>query len=129
MFDLWATFANKMDERTARPLSLRLLIQPMVAGILAIEDGMRDTRERRPPYGWSIPTDAEHRTYLLETGWKTVGKVVLLVFALDLGYLLLVHRAILPRQSIMLAVVLALIPHLVLRGGTARIATPLCHSA
>jgi hypothetical protein len=121
MIDLWNTFVVEMGERAAGPLSMRLLVQPAVASVLAIRDGLKDAREGRPAFLWSIATDPEHRSYLVRDGWKSAGKVFLLVIALDFVYLLIALQEFLLRQSLILALILAMIPYVVLRGLTTRI--------
>ena len=44
--------------RTDGPLTLRLIFQPTVAAILAIRAGLKDAREGRTPYLWSMFTNA-----------------------------------------------------------------------
>jgi hypothetical protein len=121
--DIWATILTELGERADGPLSMRLILQPSVACILAIRDGLRDARQGHPPYFWSIVTSPAHRAELMRDGWKSIGKVFVLVIALDLLYLYLVSHAFLPRQSVILAFLLAVIPYLVLRGATTRIAS------
>lgn len=121
MIPFWSTFVAEMAERASGPLWLRLILQPLVAGVLAIRSGLRDAREGRPPYFWAMLTDPPHRQELLRDGWKVVGKVFLLVIAFDTAYQLIVDRMVALRHSLILALVLAILPYLVLRGLTNRL--------
>lgn len=122
MIDLWNTIVAEMGERAEGPLSMRLYLQPTVAIVLAVRDGLRDAREGRPAYFWSLVTDPQHRAYMLRDGWKSISTVFLLVVVLDIVFLLLTDHAFLPRQSLFLALILAVIPYLILRSAVMRIA-------
>jgi hypothetical protein len=40
--------------RASGPMNLRLLLQPAVAAFFGIRAGLRDAREGRKPYGWTL---------------------------------------------------------------------------
>ena len=42
-------------------MHLRLIGQPLVACILAVRAGLRDARENKAPYFWSLAFDPGHR--------------------------------------------------------------------
>jgi hypothetical protein len=121
MVPFWSTFIAEMAERASGPMWLRLILQPLVAGFLAIRSGLRDAKEGRPPYFWAMLSDPPHRLELLRDGWKVLGKVFLLVIAFDIAYQFFVDGTVVLRHSLILAVVLAILPYLVLRGLTNRL--------
>jgi hypothetical protein len=120
--DIWTLLVGELGERAAGPLSLRLFIQPTVAVALAVRDGLHDARDGRAPYLWSIASDPAHRRDLIREGWKSIAKVFILVVVLDLLYQYLTGGPILVRQSLFLAVILAVIPYALIRGPVTRIA-------
>lgn len=122
MSEFWATFAAELSERFDGPMWMRLAIQPTVASVLAIRSGLRDAREGRVPYFWSLLSEPAHRREMLRDGWKSVSKVFLLVIVLDIVYQYISGGPILLRQSLILAILLAIIPYLALRGVTTRLA-------
>jgi hypothetical protein len=61
--------------RGSRPMNLRLLLQPVVAAFFGARAGLRDAREGRRPYGWTLVSTPAHRTDLLREAWGHVGKV------------------------------------------------------
>lgn len=122
MDSLWSLITAEFNERASGPFALRLVLQPLIASALAIRAGLRDAATGKMPYGWSLLSDRAHRVELLRDGWRSVGKVFLLAIALDVAYQFIVHGGVLLRQSIILAVLIALIPYLILRGITTRIA-------
>lgn len=122
MMDDW--ISQRWQEITARPggpLALRFYLQPTIAMVLAIRDGVRDARSGQPAFLWAAVTDAEHRRAILRSGWRSVGKVFLVALVLDLVYQLVVLNGLRPVQAVLLAAVLALVPYVVLRGPINRI--------
>ena len=89
---------------------------------IAIRSGLKDAREGRPPFFWTILTDAASRHYLIKDGWKSVGKVFILAMALDIVYQIIVAHFIYPLEVVLTASLLAIIPYICVRGLTTRIA-------
>jgi hypothetical protein len=79
---LWTNLVGRLHG----PLRFRLLLQPTVAGVLAVRAGLADARAGRAPYLWSVVRDAQHRRDLLRQGWCDVAKVFVLAVALDTTY-------------------------------------------
>jgi hypothetical protein len=107
--------------RTVGPLSLRFIFQPTVAAFFAVRAGLKDAREGRSPYLWSLFTDPRHRRDLLRDGWKDIGKVFTIAVALDVVYALIVHRWIFPGQALLVGAVLAIAPYVLIRGFVTRV--------
>jgi len=116
MGDFLSTFWTDFLARFDGPLHFRLFVQPLMAIVFAVRDGIRDAREGRSAYLWTLLTDAAQRRYLLESGWKGISKVFVLAVALDVVYQLIVSREVKPVQALLTAAVLALIPYALLRG-------------
>ncbi|MGB7097878.1 MAG: hypothetical protein WBD95_03810 [Xanthobacteraceae bacterium] len=114
---IWEMLVGRADG----PLTLRLIFQPTVAVIFAIRAGLKDAREGRTPYLWSLFTDPAHRSDLLREGWKDIGKVFIIAVVLDVIYALIVHRWIFPGQALLVGTVLAIVPYLLIRGPVNRI--------
>jgi hypothetical protein len=108
--------------RVGGPLSPRLIIQPTVATILAIRAGLRDAREGKPAYLWTVLTDAEARRDLLRDGWKDIAKVFTLAVVLDVVYQLIVEHRVYPLEALVVAFILAAVPYVLVRGPVSRIA-------
>ena len=113
---------HDLGGRVGGPLTFRLIIQPLVAIFLAVRAGLKDSREGNPPYFWSILTDQDHRRELLRNGWKDVARLFGFAVLMDLIYQLIVFRWFYPLETLIVAVVLALVPYLVLRGLVTRLA-------
>jgi hypothetical protein len=122
MEDVFSRVRENLIGRVGGPLTLRLLIQPTVAAILAIRAGLKDAREGRAPYCWAILSNPAHRHDLLQQGWKDVGKVFILAAVLDTIYQYLEFRWFYPREALAVALSLAILPYLLIRGSVTRIA-------
>ena len=116
MGDFLSTFWSDFLARFDGALHFRLFVQPMMAIVFAVRDGIRDAREGRSAYLWTLLTDAAQRRYLLESGWKGISKVFVLAVVLDVVYQLIVSRDVKPVEALLTAAVLALIPYALLRG-------------
>ncbi len=110
--------------RVGGPMTFRIILQPAMATLLAVLAGLRDAREGRPPYLWTVLTDPLQRADLLREGWKAIGRVFLLAVIMDIIYQLIVQRWIYPLESLIVAILLAVVPYLLVRGPVNRIARP-----
>jgi hypothetical protein len=122
MHDLLLRQWTDLVGRLTGPLTLRIYLQPAMATLYAVRDGLRDAREGRPPYMWTAFTHPEERRWLLAEGWKSIGKVFVLAVILDLVYQVIVFRWFYPFETLVVALVLAVLPYAVLRGLVNRIA-------
>jgi hypothetical protein len=121
--DDWTRFTTDMLVRfTTGPMKFRLVLQPAMAAFFAIRDGMRDARTGRRPYLWKIATDSTVRKQAAEELWKSVGKVFVLAIVLDVVYQLWELKTVYPFQALVVAVILAIVPYLILRGIANRVA-------
>jgi hypothetical protein len=114
--------AENLTGRLHGPLQFRLLIQPLVATVLAIKSGLADARTGQPAYFWSLFTDPTNRAARLRDGFKAVLKLFLVACVLDVVYQIIVLKRVYPGETIIVAFVLAFIPYLLLRGPANRIA-------
>ena len=124
MDDIWARFAEDMMGRVTGPMKFRLLLQPTMAAIFAIRAGLADAKNGQPPYFWALVTDPAHRAEMLKNGWKSVGKIFVLAIVLDVVYQVIVARFVYPGEVIVVALALAIVPYLLLRGLVGRMARP-----
>jgi hypothetical protein len=120
--DYFARVWEMLTGRTEGPLSLRFMLQPTMAAIFAIRAGLKDSREHRAPYLWSVFTNPFDRRDLVQDGWRDIGKVFIIAVMLDLVYALIVHRWIFPGQALLVGTVLAIVPYGLIRGPVTRIA-------
>jgi len=122
MEELFTRFWNEMIGRIGGPMSFRLLLQPAMAIIFAIRDGLIDARERRPAYFYSLFTDPANRRSRLRDAFKAVSRIFTFAIIMDLIYQVIVLRWFYPLQALIVAFVLAFLPYILLRGPVNRIA-------
>ena len=94
----------------------RLVLQPTVAAILGFRAGLRDARQKRPPFFWAVFFKATSRRELLRQGWKDAGRVFILATILDVVYQLIVHRGVYVLELLITVVTLAILPYILVRG-------------
>ncbi len=121
--DILARFANDMVDRLSGPMTFRLVLQPLMAFTLAILDGLKDAKTGRPPYLWAVFTHRGHRLETIRDGWKSIGRVFLFALALDFIYEIVGQPAVYPDEAIIVAIILAILPYLLLRGVVTRLAS------
>lgn len=122
MDDIWMRFVENMGDRISGPMKFRLLLQPIMALIFATIAGLKDARTGKPPYFWALLTEPAHRRDMLKDGWKSVGKVFVLALVLDVVYQFIVARFVYPGEAIVVALALAIVPYLIVRGLVTRLA-------
>jgi apolipoprotein N-acyltransferase len=120
-----AFFARSLQQlldRTGGPMHLRFILQPITAALIAIRAGIRDSKSKSPPYLWSLVFHPAMRSHLLREGRRDILKVFTFAFLLDVIYQCIELSWIYPLQAVIIALLLAVIPYVVLRGPVARIA-------
>ncbi len=103
-------------------MKFRLVLQPVMAAIFAVSSGLKDVKLGRPPYFWAMFTNPENRTEMLRDGWKSVGRVFILGIIMDGIYQFIALRKFYPVEALVVAVVLAFVPYLLIRGPVTRVA-------
>lgn len=114
----WEMLVGRLDG----PMDFRIVLQPIMASLLAIRAGRRDAREGRPPYLWSVVTDPARRRESLRHGWRDIKRVFVFAICLDVTYELIVWHWVYPLQAVIVAIVLALVPYALVRGPANRLA-------
>ena len=61
MEDTLTRFFHDVFARLDGPLHFRIILQPAMAIVCAIRDGLKDAGEGRRPYVYSLFTDPDHR--------------------------------------------------------------------
>jgi hypothetical protein len=112
---------NLLD-RPGGPMSFRFILQPVMATIAALFDGLKDGRAGRSPYLWTILTDPNRRSGRIREGLIATARVILLGLAMDSIYQLIEFETFHPAEAVVVALLLAFVPYLLLRGPCARIA-------
>jgi uncharacterized membrane protein YidH (DUF202 family) len=122
MDDMWVRFATNMVGRVTGPMKFRLVLQPAMAVFFAIRYGLVDAKAGRPPYFWALLSGSAPRAAMIKDGWKHVGRVFVLAVVLDVVYQLYVLHFVYVGEAITVAIILAIVPYLIVRGLVTRLA-------
>ena len=108
--------------RPSGPFAFRFVVQPLVATLVAMRDGITDARTGRSPYFWTVLRDAAQRHARLGEGLKATGKIIAFGIVIDAVYQLKAAGAFYPVEAFATALLLGFVPYLLLRGLADRIA-------
>ena len=122
MKDLLARVWDNLGDRVGGPMTFRIILQPVMATLLAVRAGLQDAREGRSPYFWTLLVDPAQRIDLLREGWTAIVRVFVLAVIMDVIYQLIVLRWVYPSEVVIVATLLAVVPYLLIRGPVSRIA-------
>lgn len=113
---------HDLTGRPSGPMSFRFILQPAMAAIAATHDGIRDAQLGRSPYFWTVLNNPAERAGRLREGLTSTARIILLGLGMDAIYQLKVFGTFYPVEALLIAIALAFIPYLLLRGPIARIA-------
>ena len=108
--------------RPGGPMTFRFILQPLMAVIAALRDGVSDARLGRSPYFWSIVRGVESRSARLREGIISTARIIILGVIMDTIYQWRVLHTFYPGQAAAVALLLAFVPYLLLRGPIERAA-------
>jgi len=114
--DVFTRIVENLHLRASGPLHLRLLMQPTMACVLALRDGFKDARYEKPAYFWSLVTSAGRRKELLGEAIRSLTKLLLMALGLDAIFQLIALHTFYPGEAILVALLLAFVPYVLLRG-------------
>ena len=109
-------------DRPSGPMMFRFILQPVMAAVAALHDGLADARTGRSPYLWTIVTTPGERGGRLREGLLSTARVILLGLGMDAIYQFVVLKTFYPGEMVIVALLLAFVPYLILRGPFARLA-------
>jgi hypothetical protein len=107
--------------RPGGPMTFRFILQPAMACIAALRDGAKDARRGRRPYLWAVIREPGERKGRLYESIISTSRIILLGLFMDAVYQLIVLKTFYPGQAVIIALVLALVPYVLMRGPIARV--------
>jgi len=113
---------HDLVEEPSGPMKFRFIQQPCMAALIAIRDGYKDARTGRSPYFWAVLRKSDERMGRLREGLNATARIILLALALDLIYQFLVLKTFYPNEALIIALLLAFVPYVLIRGLVTRIA-------
>jgi hypothetical protein len=115
-------FWRNVVARPGGPMTFRFALQPTMAGLVALRDGIRDVHLGRLPYAATIIRDSEGRASLLWEGIVSTARILILGVVMDIAYQWIFFRTFHPAEAALIAILLAFVPYVLLRGPIRRIA-------
>jgi len=113
---------HNLVEEPSGPMRFRFILQPLMAAIVAIRDGRKDARTGHSPYFWTVLRKPQERVARLREGLNATARIFLLGIAMDAIYQVIVLKRFYPIEALIIALLLAFVPYLLIRGPVARIA-------
>jgi hypothetical protein len=107
---------HNLVERPEGPLSFRFILQPLMAAVAAILDGLRDARTIRSPFFRAVLFESQHRMARLVEALNAIARIILLGLVMDIIYQVIALKTFYPAESVIVALLLAVVPYVVLRG-------------
>lgn len=114
-------FWHDLVERPDGPMRFRFVLQPLMATIVAIRDGREDARSGRLPYLATVLGNPQERASRLRHGLNATARIIALGLVMDVIYQAVVFRTFYPDQALVIALILAFVPYVIIRGVTARL--------
>jgi len=114
-------FWHDLLERPDGPMRFRFVLQPSMAAIVAIRDGLKDAQAGRSPYFATVLGNPQERIGRLREGLNATARIIALGLVMDVIYQAVVFKKFYPDQALVVAFLLAFVPYLIIRGAIARI--------
>jgi hypothetical protein len=129
VIDFLTRFWTDMVDRADGPMTFRFFLQPTMALITALIDGVRDARAGKRPYAWLMAHSSAHdRRIAWREGVTATTRILLLGVAMDVIYQVRMYGGFkYPLEAFVIAVVLGFVPYVILRGPFNRLAGQWLH--
>lgn len=125
MWELGDVISRLWTDLLARPrgpFAFRFVLQPVMATVFAVRDGITDAKTGRSPYFWTVLRDPGRRRGRLVEGLRATGKIIAVGIAIDAMYQAKALGAFYPGEALGIALLLGFVPYLLIRGPAERIA-------
>lgn len=118
----WNRGIEQLFGRTDGFLVFRLFIMPVVSSIIGIRAAVRDFQEKGPALFYNFFAGHADKKRILSSGWKDVGRIIIVALVLDAVYQIITFRAFYIFQAMMIAFLCAFLPYIFFRHLTNRLA-------
>jgi hypothetical protein len=113
---------RNLINRSSEPMRFRFILQPAMAMIAAIHDGIKDAKVGRSPYFWTVLRKPGKRVGRLREGLNATARIILLAITMDVLYQIIVLKTFYPVEALLIGLLAAFVPYVVMRGLAARVA-------
>ncbi len=114
-FDVHQRFWSDIFARFGGPMTFRFFLQPTMAAIAALHDGIKDAREGHKSFFWTAWRDSTQHTGRLREGLLSIARIMLLGISMDVIYQFKELETFYPAEAAMIAILLAVVPYFVFR--------------
>jgi hypothetical protein len=112
---------HDLIERPTQPMKFRFILQPSMAAIVAIRDGLKDARTGRSPFLVTVLRNPQKRIERLDEGLNATARIILLGLVMDTIYQIIVLQRFYPNEALIIAFLLAFVPYVIIRELVVRI--------
>jgi hypothetical protein len=109
-------FWHDLVERPDGPMRFRFILQPIMATIAAVRDGVQDAHAGRSPYIVALLGNRGERIGLLNEGLNATARIMVLGLVMDVIYQVVALGMFYPVEALFVALLLAFVPYLIVRG-------------
>lgn len=113
--DIQQRFWSDIFARFGGPMTFRFFLQPTMAAIAALHDGVKDAREGHKSFFWSAWRDPSEQTGRLREGLISTARIMLLGICMDVIYQFKELDQFYPAEAAVIAILLAVIPYFIFR--------------
>ncbi len=122
LYLLTGHFFHDVLARLSGPGRLRFIVQPLVAMVLGIRNGMQDAHEGLPPFLWALVFDKVRRRQLAGSAFSAIRSMVTIAILLDIIAQFLIFHEVRPGAALLVGPVLIALPYALTRAVANRFA-------
>ena len=111
-----------IPKRLAGPGRFRFVMQPLIAIILGVLNGLADARAGKPPYLYGLLFHRNLRSDLVKTGFSTLANLLLMGVLLDVVFQRIILGVAHPVPALIIGPVLIVTPYTIARALSNRLA-------
>ncbi|WP_424629647.1 hypothetical protein [Bradyrhizobium sp. SYSU BS000235] len=113
--DIQQRFWSDIFARFGGPMTFRFFLQPTMAAIAAVHDGLKDAREGHKSFFWTGWRHPSEQTGRLREGLISTARIMLLGISMDVIYQFKELDQFYPAEAVVIAILLAVIPYFIFR--------------
>jgi hypothetical protein len=114
-FDVHQRFWNDIFGRISGPMTFRFLLQPTMALLAALPDGINDARNGHSAFFWAGRHGPTVKHGRLREGLIATARILLLGLSMDLIYQIRVFHQFYPAEAVLFSLILCVIPYFIWR--------------
>jgi hypothetical protein len=115
-------FLEDIPRRFTGPGRFRFVLQPLIATILGVLNGLADRRAGRPPYLYGMIFHRNLRNDLVRTGFSAIANLLLMGIFLDAVFQWIMFRVVHPVPALIIGPILIILPYGIARALSNRLA-------